>query len=161
MTQDTLDPTLDSVLSKLAELTVTLESPQQQVLQALVAGGHPEANKDGNVGAEAPAVAPAESDFAEVAAKVFEIRESMTADEQAILDVMVMKATGAPEPEVKGHAWYQITSITAPRGMNAVYSGYCRQFDDNYCGRWSSTTLTQYTAHSWSAFSTYTCWGWA
>lgn len=159
MATDIVDPTVDSVLKKLAELTVQLEGSQQETLGTLVMAGLSDASDTTEDSSSTRAAAPSEADVSAVAARVHTLRESMTTEEQSFLDSIVAKAMGAEE-EVKGHNWWVLTSITAPRGLNFMYSGYCKQMSAAYGGSWASTTLTQYTAHSWSAFSTYTCWGW-
>jgi hypothetical protein len=157
MTQ-TMEPNVEAVLSKLAEVTGQLEGPQQGFLGTLVVTGVGDSIDDSGEASESSDVAASEEDVAAVAAKVYALRETMSPEEQQILDVIVNKALGVPEPEVEGHThWALLTTSSGPAGLSGYYNRLCNNFNVNYGGRWLHTAVT--TETTLGIWSTYRCWG--
>ncbi len=157
MTDETVNPAIESVLAKLAELTVQLTGSQRDTLTLLIMAGLGEIAATAEpVVADDTSSAPDPSDVSAVAAHLYALRATMSDDEQLFLDALVATGIGAPEPEVIGHGQRMVTPLTAP----PIYSSYLKQYGVAGGTHWAATALQSHSANVLNTFGSYTCWRW-
>lgn len=159
-TTETTEP-LQSVLKQLADLTNRLPDDQATVIATFVDAAYEEPSEDAPP-SEASSdgdSAPSDDAFEAAVAELFALRESMSDEEQAIVDAMVEHTT-TEEPEVVGHWWQHRFKIQVP-GF-----GTGQTFYRNMCNRNQRSAsggrygIGAFRMHFGRFTTTYNCWVW-